>query len=157
MNRRSILAAAAASATAVVMTMGMVEAQSPAEVEVVKSASKAFYAALNTGPEAMYKVYAKAPYAAYINPAMKNRAIGWDNVKSAVDGSWVAVPVRSVAMTNSSIQVRGALAWEIGDELGTVKTKDGIELKIDSAVVNVYEKIDGQWLIVSHHAQLRPQ
>jgi hypothetical protein len=157
MNRRSILATAAAVATGLVMTMGMAEAQSPADIEGVKAASKAFYAALNTGPEVMLKVYAKTPYVAYVNPAMKTRAVGWDNVKSTVEGSWVAVPTRAVAMTNSSIQVRGSLAWEIGDELGSVKTKDGTQLKIDSAVVNVYEKIDGQWLIVSHHAQLRPQ
>lgn len=158
MNRRFILAAAtAAAATAVVMSIGAVEAQAPADIEGVKSASKAFYAALNTGPEAMHKVYAKVPYAAYINPAMKTRAVGWDGVKSAVDGSWVVVPTRSVAINNSSIQVRGALAWEIGDELGNVKTKDGTQLKIDAAVVNIYEKIGGQWLIVSHHAQLRPQ
>ena len=157
MNRRSILAAAAALATGTVMTMGGVEAQAPADIEGVKAASKAFYAALNTGSDAMLKVYAKTPYVVYINPAMKTRAVGFDSVKSAVEGSWVAVPTRSVAMTNAGIQVRGVLAWEIGDELGSVKTKDGTQVKIDSAVMNVYERIDGQWLIVSHHAQPRPQ
>lgn len=157
MSRRSFLATVAATATGLALTIGVAKAQSPADIEAVKAASKAFYAALNTGPVEMLKVYATTPYVAYINPAMKTRAVGRDNVKSTVEGSWVAVPTRSVAMTNSSIQVRGALAWEIGDELGSVKTKDGTELKIDSAVVNVYEKIDGQWLIVSHHAQLRPQ
>lgn len=157
MNKRSILAAVATGETGLALTVGAVDAQSADDTEEVKAASKAFYVALNTGFVEMFKLYAKTPYVTYLNPAMKIRAVGWDNVKSAVEGSWAAVPTRAVAINNANIQVRGALAWEIGDELGEVKTKDGTVLRIDSAVVNIYENTDGQWLIVSHHAQPRPQ
>jgi hypothetical protein len=38
-----------------------------------------------------------------------------------------------------------------------VKMKDGGTWKVDLIVTNVYEKLDGRWLIVSHHVQPKPQ
>jgi hypothetical protein len=35
--------------------------------------------------------------------------------------------------------------------------KDGRDGKVDVLVTNVYEKVDGRWLIVSHHVQPKPQ
>ena len=45
----------------------------------------------------------------------------------------------------------------MGQESGTPKMKDGTDEKVDYIVTNVYEKIDGRWLIVSHHVQPKPQ
>ena len=45
----------------------------------------------------------------------------------------------------------------MAQETGSAKFKDGKEVKIDSLVTNVYEKLDGRWLIVSHHVQPKPQ
>ena len=105
----------------------------------------------------MLKVYAKTPYVVFVGPGMKAAAVGWDDVKKSIEGTWVAMPKRSVTIMDSRIQVRGALAWEIGNELGAIYAKDGTERKIDVIVTNVYEKIDSQWLMVSHHAQPKPQ
>jgi hypothetical protein len=41
--------------------------------------------------------------------------------------------------------------------IGDVKMKDGSTPKTDLIVTNVYEKLDGRWLIVSHHVQPKPQ
>ena len=35
--------------------------------------------------------------------------------------------------------------------------KDGKDALADYIVTNVYEKIDGRWLIVSRHVQPKPQ
>ena len=48
-------------------------------------------------------------------------------------------------------------AWEIGTESGLAQMKDGSTRKVDWMVTNVYEKIDGRWLTVSHHVQPKPQ
>jgi hypothetical protein len=45
----------------------------------------------------------------------------------------------------------------LGQETGEVKLKDGKTPNADYLVTNVYEKIDGQWLMVSHHVQPKPQ
>jgi hypothetical protein len=46
---------------------------------------------------------------------------------------------------------------EIGVETGNVKRKNGTTSKVDNLVTNVYERIDGRGLMVSHHAQPKPQ
>ena len=51
----------------------------------------------------------------------------------------------------------GNLAWEMGQETGETKPKDGAVAKIDLIVTKVYEKVDGRWLMVSHHVQPKPQ
>ena len=51
-------------------------------------------------------------------------------------------------MSDQHIHVNGNLAWEMGQENGTPKMKDGTDQKVDYIVTNVYEKIDGRWLIV---------
>jgi ketosteroid isomerase-like protein len=55
------------------------------------------------------------------------------------------------------VHVVGNLAWEIGVETGQAQLKDGAMRKVDWIVTNVYEKIDGRWLMVSHHVQPKPQ
>jgi ketosteroid isomerase-like protein len=64
---------------------------------------------------------------------------------------------RTVTLSDQHIHVNGDLAWEVGQESGTLKFNDGKEGEVDFLVTNVYEKIDGRWLMVSHHVQPKPQ
>ena len=65
---------------------------------------------------------------------------------------------RQTLLLDQYIHVNGNLAWEMGLETGENTTKDGRTSKSDFLVTNVYEKQpDGRWLIVSHHAQPKPQ
>ena len=64
---------------------------------------------------------------------------------------------RTVSLSDQQIHVNGNLAWEMGTETGDVKAKDGTVRKADYIVTNVYEKIDGRWLMASHHVQPKPQ
>ena len=80
---------------------------------------------------------------------MPNRNIGLDTNK--------LFSKRDVTLSDQHIHVNGNLAWEMGQESGTQKMKNSNEAPIDYIVTNVYEKIDGRWLIVSHHVQPKPQ
>ena len=42
------------------------------------------------------------------------------------------------------------------NERGILKFTDGKEERADYIATNVYEKIDGRWLMVSHHVQPKP-
>jgi ketosteroid isomerase-like protein len=64
---------------------------------------------------------------------------------------------RSATLSDQHIHVNGNLAWEMGQETGEQKMKDGRSPKLDYLVTNVYEKIEGKWLMVSHHVQPKPQ
>jgi hypothetical protein len=130
MNRRIVLSLSVISALGLAFLPGSAVAQQAADIEGVKAASKAFYVALATldNGEAMEKVWAHTPYVTYVGPRAKTIIVGWDAQKKY----WL-------------------------DRGGTAKMKDGKDASPDFIVTNVYEKIDGRWLIVSHHVQPKPQ
>ncbi len=134
-------------------------AEPSADVEGVKAASKAFYEAvvIVDGGAAMDKVWAHKPYVTYIGPKSTSIIVGWDAQKMYWPEFNKAFARRSVEVVGSHIHVVGSLAWEIGTEVGQAHMKDGSIRKVDWFVTNIYEKIDGHWLMVSHHVQPKPQ
>lgn len=161
MNRHSMLTliATAVALLWIALPPGNAVAQAAADMEGVKAASKAFYAALSVidNGEAMEKVWAHTPYVTFVGPRSKSITVGWEAQKKY----WVEAnkffSQRNVTLSDQQIHVNGNLAWEMGQETGDVKMKDGGTWKVDLIVTNVYEKLDGRWLIVSHHVQPKPQ
>lgn len=133
-------------------------AQSTADATGVKAASKAFYDALATldDGKAMATIWAKTPYVTYLNPSGSAIILGWDALQKIwADNS--RYTKRDVSLQSSYVHVVGNLAWEMGVEAGDVVLKDGTARRIDANVTNIYEYIEGRWLIVSHHASQRPK
>ena len=134
-------------------------AQSAEDMQKVKAASAAFYSALAVidDGEAMTKVWAHTPYITYVGPNSTSITVGWEPQIEY----WVAqnnlTAQRTVSLSDQHIHVNGNLAWEMGQESGTVIFKDGKNINIDIIVTNVYEKFDDRWLMVSHHVQPKPQ
>jgi ketosteroid isomerase-like protein len=159
MNRRNVLSLSAITALGLAVLSGNAIAQQAADLDGVKTASKAFYAALAVldNGEAMEKVWAHTPYVTYVGPRAKTIIVGWDAQKKYWVDTNKLFSSRDVTLSDQHIHVNGNLAWEMGQESGTPKMKDGKEAKADYIVTNVYEKIDGRWLIVSHHVQPKPQ
>lgn len=158
MNRRNILSLSAITALGLALLPSLAVAQQ-ADVDGVKAASKAFYAALAVidNGEAMAKVWAQTPYVTYVGPRSKSITVGWDAVKKAWVESNKPTASRNVSLVDAHIHVNGNLAWEMGQETGDTKRKDGTVNKPNQIATNVYEKIDGRWLMVSHHVQPKPQ
>jgi ketosteroid isomerase-like protein len=156
MNWHSILAVGALLAT---IPAGNAVGQQLADIEGVKAASKAFYEAVVVVDDgsAMEKVWAQTPYVTYVGPRSTAIVVGWEAQKKY----WIefnkAFSQRTVALVDAHVHVVGNLAWEIGAESGLAQMKDGSTWKVDWLVTNVYEKIDGRWLTVSHHVQPKPQ
>jgi hypothetical protein len=97
------------------------------------------------------------PCVTNLGPFSKSIVVGWDATSKYWEQSNSAVASRSASLSEPNIHVNGNLTWEMDREIGETKTKDGAVEKIDWFATNVYEKIDGQWLTVSHHVQARPQ
>jgi ketosteroid isomerase-like protein len=158
-NRRNALSLSAATALGFALLSGNVVAQQAADVDGVKAASKAFYTALAAldGGAAMEKVWAHTPYVTYVGPRAKTIIVGWDAQKKYWADTDKLFSTRNITLSDQHIHVNGNLAWEMGQESGTPKMKDGKDTVADYIVTNVYERIDGRWLIVSHHVQPKPQ
>src|SRR5262249_43961812 len=118
-----------------------------------------FYAALSVLDDgsAMEKVWARAPYVTYVGPQNKSIIVGWDAQKKYWNEFNKLFLRRSVSLVDVHIHVNGNLAWEIAAESGQAQLSDGRTRTVDWLVTNVYEKIDGRWLVVSHHVQPKPQ
>jgi ketosteroid isomerase-like protein len=155
MNRRKILALAVLS----VLPANSAVSQQQPDVDAVKRASKAFYAALPVLDDgsAMQQIWANTPYVTYVGPQSKSVIVGWEAQKKYWTEFNKLFSQRSVSLVDDHVHVNGNLAWEIGVESGQAQMKDGTTRKVDWIVTNVYEKLGGQWLIVSHHVQPRPQ
>ena len=156
MSSRSILPIAA---LLIAFPAGCAFAQQAADIDGVKAASKAFYQAVVVVDDgtAMEKVWAKTPYVTYVGPRSAAVIVGWEAQKQY----WIEFNKpfvqRTVALVDAHVHVVGNLAWEMGAESGLAQMKDGSTRKVDWFVTNVYEKIDGRWLTVSHHVQPKPQ
>jgi ketosteroid isomerase-like protein len=159
MNRRNVLNLSAITALILAMLSSNAIAQQAADVDGVKAASKAFYTALAAldGGAAMEKVWAHTPYVTYVGPRAKTIIVGWDAQKKYWVDTDKLFSSRNVSLSEQHVHVNGNLAWEMGQESGAPKMKDGKDAPADYIVTNVYEKIDGRWLIVSHHVQPKPQ
>ena len=161
MNRRSMLTliTMAVAWLWIALPPSNAATQPTADMEGVKAASKAFYAALslNDNGEAISKVWAHTTYVTCVSPSSNSIMVGWD----ALGKHWVETKGQfsqmDVTLSEQDIHVNGNLAWEMGQGIGTLKFKDGRDSKIDFLVTNVYEKVDGRWLMVSHHVQHKPQ
>jgi len=134
-------------------------ANSQRGAEGVKAASKAFYEALGVLDDgtAMSKVWAQRPYVTFVGPRSKAMIVGWDGLKKYWPENNKAFAERNASITEQKIHVNGNLAWEMGIERGKVKMQNGTAADVDNFVTGVYERIDGRWLKVSHHAQPIPK
>jgi ketosteroid isomerase-like protein len=135
-------------------------AKESSDREKVNAASKAFFAALNArDPGAMAKVYAHTPYVVHIDPSFNEGIrLGWE----AVNKSWKNLRDETTQIDVSfseagEPQIVGNLAWEVGTEKGVVITADGKRIPIEAFVTNIYQNIDGRWLLVSHQAAEPPK
>jgi ketosteroid isomerase-like protein len=127
-------------------------------IEGVKAASNAFYAALPVLDDGtlMQTVWANEPYVTYVGPSSLSVIVGWDEQKRYWKSFNSEFAARSVSIAGARIHVVRDLAWEIGTEVGHARMKDGTARNIDWIVTNVFEKRDGLWRMVSHHAQPKP-
>ncbi|SLN72571.1 Calcium/calmodulin dependent protein kinase II Association [Roseovarius albus] len=134
-------------------------AQAANDIADVQAASHAFYEALASESigDAMAGVWAHKPYVTNVGPRSKSVVVGWD----AVSQYWIETE-KKVASVNMAIEaphlhVIGDFAWEIGEEIGEVTMQDGTVRQAELLATNVFERIDGQWLMVSHHASRKPE
>lgn len=136
-------------------------AATASDIDDVKAANQAFHAALSAmDAKAMAGVWANKPYVTNIGPSNVAVDVGYADAVT----KWMAttVPGRyselKAQMTSiATVEVVGNVAWIVGTENVTGKTKAGEPITFDLLVTNIYEKDDGKWLMVSHHAQKPPK
>jgi ketosteroid isomerase-like protein len=161
MERRQVFGAAAALAATPLLMRGKGANAQSADVEAIKTANQAFYAALSARDlKAMDAVWANKPYVVNIGPKSKTVLVGYD---AAVTKYWanafdffsqMAASVASIAQIYSD----GKIGYVIGTESAKLQPRSGGDpLIFDTFVTNIFEKDGAAWQMISHHSQISPK
>jgi ketosteroid isomerase-like protein len=140
-----------------ILVGGKANGQQPLDLDAVKAANQAFYTALSTGDvPAMRKVWSSDPDPTNIGPGSKAVAVGWDAIGKAFEATRDAFPDLKATM-EPRIKIVGAIAWATGVEQTQRKDKTGTVISSANLATNIFQKQDGNWLMVHHHASRMPQ
>ncbi len=133
--------------------------ESSPDIPAIAAADQAFYTALSgRSVQAMTSVWADKPYAVNIGPKSKVMDVGWSSIRGYWERSFDFFSQISVTKSDTKIQTDGKLAWVVGIEHAVLQPSAGGEpLKFDTFSTHIFEKDNGRWLLLSHHAQMIPR
>ena len=110
---------------------------------------------------AMEMVWAHEPYVTSIGPANKAVTTGWVALQDGYKTFMARMAPTITQVMNKPVDTQvfnGNVAWVVGRETyKRTKMKDGTSNAGENFMTNVFEKKEGRWLMVSHHAQRVPQ
>ena len=161
MTYRTICKSIATAVIGSALLAGTAFAQQASDIDDVKAADLAFHVALSAmDAKAMAGLWANKPYVTNIGPRSKSIEVGYADAVT----KWITTTVpngfselKATMKSIDAIQTDGKVAWVVGVESATGKTKAGEPFTFDTIVTNIYEKEGNKWLMVSHHAQIPPK
>lgn len=133
-------------------------AQQQSETDAVKAANQAFYTALSARDvAAMQKVWSSDPGTGNLGPGGKAFTVGWDAMNKGFARLFDSLAELNVTMAEPRIKIVGPVAWVSGVEQAQRKDKTGATSSGTNLTTNIFQKQDGRWLMVHHHASIMPQ
>jgi ketosteroid isomerase-like protein len=140
----------------IVASLNTTLAQPLSDVEAIKAANQAFYAAFSAKDiRAMQEVWSNRPYVLYYNPRSKTTSVGYDEVMD----TWAKLfeNLTNINIVPSSVEVKtdGKIAWVACHETAEIQRSNSDKSeKIETIATNIFEKQRGRWLMISHQAQM---
>jgi uncharacterized protein (TIGR02246 family) len=133
----------------------------PSDAEAVRAAASAFYAALNARDiRAMEAVWSRDADPVLIAPASRSPVVGWEAVRRRFEEAWRQFAEFSVTVSEP-MQVRvgreGALVVAVTPVRTKVRGGGGGAVSYTALGTTVFERRDGRWLVVHHHASQVPR
>jgi ketosteroid isomerase-like protein len=130
-------------------------AQSSSDTAAVTAANEAFYVALSSlDASATEPLWVHDSYVAWIGPRSRIPEVGWSAVRANLKFFGERFAQMSMKPVHVQVSVSGSLAWVVGGEVQQGTWKDGRAVNITTLVTNIFEKKDGRWLLVAHHAHV---
>lgn len=155
--RRMVLSAAAVALPLSLSAAG--KAAAPPEIEQVKAANDAYYAALSARSiPAMERVWARTDRDVNVAPPVRPAAhVGWDAIKHNYQSFWSTLDELTVSMEAPAIEIRGPVAWVYGIETSHRRDKHGQASGGPNFGTSIFVREAGGWRMVYHQAALMPQ
>ena len=132
---------------------GVATAQTADEKNVL-AANNAFEMAISARDvSAMEKVWVNAPYVVVIHPSSLAPVVGWESVKKTFEDQAARYTELKVVLKDPTAHLLGpTTAYVAGIETVEAKRTNGEAATFSANTINVYEKRDDQWLMVTHQA-----
>jgi ketosteroid isomerase-like protein len=123
--------------------------QSPEdEAAEVERANQSFYNAFeNLDQAAMDRLWVDRPYAAIVHPG-RELIYGWSEVRRSLAEIFAGTEKIHFRLSDVLVTVRGSVAWVTAVE----NIRHGDDVLVSFQATNVFERIDGNWRMVLHHA-----
>jgi ketosteroid isomerase-like protein len=161
MRRRLMIRTVASLVT--LTAMGDTEALGQStDVEGVKAAAAAFYASLNARDiGAMEALWARDASPIMIHPSgphARAPVVGWEAVRRSFAEAWPQFTEFTVTVNEpSEVRVAQRAAVLVAVTPVHIRTRGGETIRYTALATFGYERQDGRWLIVVHHASRVPQ
>jgi uncharacterized protein (TIGR02246 family) len=131
----------------------------PSDKAITLAVIDAYHAALSAlDATKMAALWARDDSVMDIEPSDKAITLGWQAVKKNFEEEFSGFSELKVTQGNGpNIRVKDDVAWSTGIANATLKTKEGTAATVRVFETDVFEKRDGQWLLVSHTASQVPK
>ncbi len=164
--RRTLVVGTGASlaglAAAAVVGGAEMQGHQAADAEGVRAAVSAYYAALNARDiRAMEALWSRDAEPMMIHPAgphARAPVVGWEAVRRSFEEAWPRFEEFRVTV-NEPVQVRVGQGGAVAVATTPVrqKVRGGEALDYTALGTFAFERRDGRWLLVHHHASRAPQ
>ena len=121
------------------------------ERQAVTAANEAFYRAFETLEiEEMEKVWLRASYIKCVHPGWPLLR-GWGPIMTSWERIFANTFGMRFTLSDVHVEVSGSLGWVVLIEELESRGYEGVS-RSEILTTNLFEKRDGQWFIVHHHA-----
>ncbi|MGH7933463.1 MAG: nuclear transport factor 2 family protein [Candidatus Binataceae bacterium] len=118
--------------------------------EKVLAANRAFYSAFESLEiERMERVWLREPRIVCVHPGWR-RLRGWGPVMNSWQRIFQSAFEMKFDLGEADVMINGELAVVVVEENLTQRGYDGV-MRAQVLTTNVFERADGQWLMVVHH------
>lgn len=151
MNKQTLLRATVATLLGLAVIAGGGKSYA-ADADDVKASIDGFHAALSGLDLAkMDAVWSHDASVMDKEPLAKDVSLGWEAARKNFEGLFGAMAELKVTQAEGPhIQVQGDVAWAIGTANAAQKLKTGKAFNVTVLEADVFKKLDGHWLYVSH-------
>jgi ketosteroid isomerase-like protein len=134
------------------------QAQLTGEAARVATANEAFDAALSRRDRAAVEAaWVRDGTVVAAHPRSPAVIVGWEAVQKSWEGAFTSFPELSVTLARPEVRVAGDVAWVVGVEQVKGRTPAGEIVEFSAMTTNIYERRNGQWLMVHHQATPIPK
>jgi ketosteroid isomerase-like protein len=130
---------------------------SPAAENEIRAATILFYAALNTAIHGdlspLSAVWSHRPEVTNLN-GLGGLALGWTEVRADFRNMARLYPAGQFAPPQNFVMVVvvGDIGYSVCRETGELRSSDGPMVRFDRRATNIFQREDGKWKMIHHHA-----